>query len=185
MLRGALSPQTWNAVLDFRYDEDDDFKLIDKVTEKSEVLRSEHERSNTSSSSVPGPNNKNTDTSETFYPQIIQAPHIMPGLFAEIRTTCLSFYVIRHLTDYQFSKFQSTEKVPTIHQLAARKAIQEIEQSRGWMHSQTTSETQTLVEKEIVRLGERFQIMNKLYSFVAVRSSDEEILNKKLFKHKS
>ncbi|KAF7891443.1 uncharacterized protein EAF02_001768 [Botrytis sinoallii] len=87
MLRGALSPRTWGAVLDFGCDEDDDFKLIDKVTKKSEVLRSEHERSNTSSSLVPGSNNKDTDTFETFHPQIIQAPHRMPGLFAEIRTT--------------------------------------------------------------------------------------------------
>ncbi|KAF7916341.1 hypothetical protein BELL_0166g00120 [Botrytis elliptica] len=135
---------TWNAVLDFRYDEDDGFKLIDKVTEKSEVLRSEHERSSTSFSSVPGPNNKDTDTSETFYPQIIQAPHIMPGLFAEIRTTVYLLIcpritqrnpvpiILRHSQSDRLPILEIpvpvlTEKVPTIHQLAARKAIQEIE----------------------------------------------------------
>ncbi|TGO23059.1 hypothetical protein BPAE_0145g00080 [Botrytis paeoniae] len=198
MLRGALSPHIGDAVFDFKYDEDDDFKLVDKITDKTEVLQSEHGELNTSSSAVPGSNDIDTDTLENFHPQIIQVPRRMPSLFANTRTTAYlllcpsttqrnpTSIAIRHPSSdgpptLEIPIQVLKEKNATIHQLAAREAILDIEESRGWMYSPTTSETQTLAEKETILLGEAFQIMNQWCSFVAVRSSDKESLNKKLF----
>lgn len=73
----------------------------------------------------------------------------------------------------------------TIHQLAAKKAIQDLEEGRGWLHSAKTtqgapvkdvykSRFDELVEREAVRLGERFQVAGKWTSFVAVQDSLEE-----------
>ncbi|KAI9643283.1 hypothetical protein NHQ30_007900 [Ciborinia camelliae] len=197
LLRGALSPHVWDTILEVKYDEDDDFELVDKVTDKMEILLSEHEESNTSSP-VLGSNNKDMDASQAYYPQIIQAPHGIPGLFANTRTTVYLLMcprtIHRNPTSITLRNSSSdrspildipiqvlTEKNTTIHQLAARKATQDLEGSGGWMYNQTTSETRILTEKETVRLGETFQITNKWCSFVAVLSSDKEILNKKTF----
>ncbi|KAK4543914.1 hypothetical protein LTR36_004688 [Oleoguttula mirabilis] len=83
----------------------------------------------------------------------------------------------------------------TIHQLAARKAIQDLEEGRGWLQAATTTSTSTtdgvagseevvvevkqkyasrfdeLVEREAVRLGETFQVAGKWTSFVAVEEA--------------
>lgn len=85
--------------------------------------------------------------------------------------------------------------VPTIHQLAARKAVQELEERRGWLQAATTTVTadkdsvggkedrevrvkekyaarfDEIVEREAVRLGEKFQVAGKWTSWVAVRES--------------
>lgn len=197
MLRGALSTHV-EGILDVKYEENDDFELVDKVTDKMEILLSEHEASNTSTSELPGSSNKDTNASEAYYPQIIQAPHTTPGLFAGTRTT---IYLLMCPTNIRKNPITITirssssdgspileipiqtltEKSTTIHQLAARKAIRDLEECRGWMYNQSTFEAQTLAEKEAVRLGETFQVINKWCSFVAVLSSDKEILNQKTF----
>jgi hypothetical protein len=73
-----------------------------------------------------------------------------------------------------------------IHQLAARKATQELEEGRGWICGITT-ETGTLVKdkypaqyemiqkREAVRLGVEFQVGGKHCSFVAVEANEAEI----------
>jgi len=73
----------------------------------------------------------------------------------------------------------------TIHQLAAKKAIVELEEGRGWLvHAKDGNETlvkekysdrfEAMVEREAVRLGVQYQIAGKYISFVAVRSNTEE-----------
>jgi hypothetical protein len=70
----------------------------------------------------------------------------------------------------------------TIHQLAAKKAISELEQGRGWLF-QAKDESGALlktkcegrfddmIEREAVRLGVQFQVGGKWCSFVAVESN--------------
>jgi hypothetical protein len=72
------------------------------------------------------------------------------------------------------------EKAETIHQLAARKTIRELEDGRGWIfHSKDTGDGRLLkdkfpgrfsdmVEREAVRLCVKFQVGGKWCSFVAV-----------------
>ncbi|RDA94958.1 hypothetical protein CP533_0183 [Ophiocordyceps camponoti-saundersi (nom. inval.)] len=72
----------------------------------------------------------------------------------------------------------------TIHQLAARKAIQELEQNGGWVSRATDAQGLLLrkelerkgqfdqvVQREAVRLGMRYQVAGKWCSFVAVEES--------------
>ncbi|TGO82082.1 hypothetical protein BPOR_0927g00050 [Botrytis porri] len=193
--REVLSPYIGDTVFDFKYNESVGFKLINEMTNKTEVVQSEYEELNTSSSAIPSSNGIDADTLKNFYPQIIQVPI---GLFVNTRTTAYSLecpsttqrnptsIAICHPTSYGPPVLEIPLQVPkeksaTIHQLAAREAILDIEESRGWIYSPTTSETQTLAEKETIRLGEAFQIMNEWCSFVAVRSSDEGSLNEKPF----
>ncbi|APA16089.1 hypothetical protein sscle_16g108590 [Sclerotinia sclerotiorum 1980 UF-70] len=197
ILREALSPHIADAIFEVKYEEDDDFELVDEVTDKMEILLSKHEES-TIPSPVPGSNNKDTDASEPCYPPIIQAPHKIPGLFADTRTTAYLLMCPRKIQRRPKSitlRRSSADEPPileipiqvlpgkgtTIHQLAARKAMEGLEDFQGWMYNQKTSESQTLAEKEAVQLGETFQVMNRWCSFVAVVSSDKEILDKKSF----
>jgi hypothetical protein len=81
-----------------------------------------------------------------------------------------------------------------IHILAARKAIQDLEEGRGWLHSATVqdptvakteksrvfvkdkypSRFDEMVEREAVRLGVKYQVAAKHTSFVAVQDNGSE-----------
>lgn len=82
-----------------------------------------------------------------------------------------------------------TASSETIHQLAVKKAVQDLEEGRGWIYDakdqrgmlvkdRYPSCFDELVEKEAVRLGEKFQIAGKWTSFVAVNANEEEIAAK-------
>ncbi|CAH0003267.1 unnamed protein product [Clonostachys byssicola] len=72
-----------------------------------------------------------------------------------------------------------TRESTTIHQLAARKEMRELEKGRGWLTKAKDSDGQLLknkldgrfsdmLEREAVRLGLQFQVSGKWCSFVAV-----------------
>ncbi|KAI5455958.1 von Willebrand factor type A domain-containing protein [Mariannaea sp. PMI_226] len=87
-----------------------------------------------------------------------------------------------------------TEKSTTIHQLAARKEVKELEEGRGWLAFARDADGTLfrekhegyfpdMVEKEAVRLGVKFQVGGKWCSFVAVEESnhgDEKNTEKEL-----
>jgi hypothetical protein len=77
-----------------------------------------------------------------------------------------------------------------IHQLAARKAIQELEEGRGWVSNAKTKDDvlikskyparlELLQRREAVRLGVEFQVGGKYCSFVAVEANEKEISEKR------
>ncbi|KAH9240858.1 hypothetical protein K456DRAFT_1822403 [Colletotrichum gloeosporioides 23] len=77
------------------------------------------------------------------------------------------------------------EKAETIHQLAARKAVKELEEGRGWIFHAKGKDGKELqkshpgrfpamVEREAVRLGVGFQVGGKWCSFVAVEANDDD-----------
>ncbi|CAD6442633.1 cd91da08-0666-4f78-bf6a-bc679b47c8d1 [Sclerotinia trifoliorum] len=119
MLRGALNPHIGDATLEIKYAEDDGFELVDKVTDKFEILHSEHKDFNTSLP-VPGSNSKDADVWETCCPQssrlqieymvFLQAlEQLYIFLYVQERyreTRYLLLYAARCLTGHQFSKFQ-------------------------------------------------------------------------------
>lgn len=134
-------------------------------------------------------------------PKMLQAPHQIPPLYAFSRTVV-----------YLIMSPDSTQKTPasvilratspqgpleleipvsvlpqagtTIHQLAARKAVQELEEGRGWLVSATENGKRLkdkyegrfadMVEREAVRLGVTFQVQGKWTSFVAVEKKDKD-----------
>ena len=79
-----------------------------------------------------------------------------------------------------------SEKGQTIHQLAARRAIGELEEGRGWIfHAKKQGSGKLLkeefdgrfsdmVEREAVRLGLQYQVAGKWCSFVAVAVEGQE-----------
>ena len=78
-----------------------------------------------------------------------------------------------------------------IHQLAARKATQELEEGRGWVSNAIVGVTDVpvkdehpaqfalLQKREAVRLGVEFQVGGKYCSFVAVEANEAEIAEKR------
>lgn len=135
-------------------------------------------------------------------PRYLQTPSRIPQLFPFNRTTV---YVL--LSDSSADKTPKSVllkgtckagpleleipivnlEVPgaTIHQLAARKEVKELEEGRGWLASAKDSEGKLLkekhegrfsdmVEREAVRLGVEFQVAGKYCSFVAVDESDAD-----------
>lgn len=140
-------------------------------------------------------------------PAVIQAPASIPPLFPFNRT---NVYLLLGPDSPQSTVTSVTLRATSsegplelnipvdligsgtsIHQLAARKAIQDLEEGRGWLHSANVktaggdamvsvkekyeSRFGEIVEREAVRLGETFCVAAKFTSFVAVsdRASDE------------
>lgn len=136
-------------------------------------------------------------------PRYLQTPGVMPPLFPFSRT---NVYVLIS-DDAPNRKPKSvvlrgtcthgplelvipiSEKVSrstTIHQLAAKKAIQELEEGRGWITKAKDRESGKLlkeefegrfsdmVEREAVRLGVKFQVSGKWCSYVAVEENGKE-----------
>lgn len=135
-------------------------------------------------------------------PKIVQAPQNIPSLFAFNRTTVYlllgpdapkakpTSILLRGTSTHGPLELeipvQSLEQPgETIHQMAAKKAISELEQGRGWL-PQAKDDTNTLlkskfegrfddmVEREAVRLGVQFQVGGKWCSFVAFESKKKD-----------
>ncbi|KAI0130397.1 von Willebrand factor type A domain-containing protein [Xylariales sp. AK1849] len=131
-------------------------------------------------------------------PKLLQAPFSIPPLFPFNRT---SVYVLMAADAAQQTpksvvlRGTSThgpleleipivvlsKRAETIHQLAAKKAVGELEEGRGWVYCAKSSEGillkdkydgrfQDMVEREAVRLGVLYQVGGRYCSFVAVEN---------------
>jgi hypothetical protein len=132
-------------------------------------------------------------------PKIIQAPQRIPSLFAFNRTTVYLLLgpeaprgtpksvILRGSSTHGPLELEIPVQVlatpgSTIHQLAAKKAVSELEQGRGWLSEARDEHGKLLkakfegrfdemVEREAVRLGVQFQVGGKWCSFVAVEKN--------------
>ena len=136
-------------------------------------------------------------------PKLLQAPNMIPPLFPFNRTTVYLLLgpesvqkkvdsVTLRATSAQGPLqlnipvyYSNTFDVSTIHQLAARKAVQDLEEGRGWLQAAKTPGSvpaktkhegrfDEIVERECVRLGEKFQVAGKWTSFVAVKDDSKD-----------
>ena len=135
-------------------------------------------------------------------PNLLQAPHIIPSLFPFNRTTVYLLIgpestqkkpksvILRGTSAHGPLELEipiQVQEAPseTIHQLAAKKAIAELEQGRGWItqakdesgkliKEKFESRFEDMMEREAVRLGVQFQVGGKWCSFVAVESNDRD-----------
>jgi hypothetical protein len=147
---------------------------------------------------------KIADLPDLQYPRLLQAPHKIPSLVPFSRTTVYILMgpetIQRNPTSVILRATSShgplaleipieaiSERGTTIHQLAARKASQDLEESRGWVFDgevadgvlikdQYPSKFEALIQKEAVRIGETFQVANKWCSFVAVAANGDLII---------
>ena len=134
-------------------------------------------------------------------PKLLQAPCSLPPLFPFNRTTLylllgpdtaqknvasVTLQATAPLGPLELViPVSSAEGVgTTVHQLAARKAVQDLEEGRGWLQAAKVdgkavrvkyeSRFDEIVEREAVRLGEKFQVAGKWCSFVAVEEHGED-----------
>ncbi|KAF3000607.1 hypothetical protein E8E14_001274 [Neopestalotiopsis sp. 37M] len=131
-------------------------------------------------------------------PKVLQAPSKVPPLFPFSRTTVYlmlspdtpspSFVTLRGSSSYgplalEIPITVLKEKGETIHQLAAKKAVGELEEGRGWIYDakekglegqslkqKYDSVFQEMVKSEAVRLGVQYQVGGKWCSFVATEA---------------
>ena len=129
-------------------------------------------------------------------PKLLQAPHDIPSLYSFSRTTVYILMspdtiqrnpvsvVLKGESEHGLLRLEipvTTFDIPgeAISQLAARKAVQDFEEHRGWIYHATNSEGKKLVDlypsrasdlvkQEAVRLGTTYGIANKWCSFIAV-----------------
>ncbi|KAI4656868.1 uncharacterized protein J4E78_006759 [Alternaria triticimaculans] len=141
-------------------------------------------------------------------PTLLQTPHEIPALFPFNRT-CVYLLMSPESSHLQpksvVLKGTSPQgplelEIPVevrketdemIHQLAARKATQELEDGHGWLSEATVGDTDVLLKnkyssqylllqrREAVRLGVEFQVGGKYCSFVAVETNEAEIVDKR------
>jgi hypothetical protein len=193
ILRAALSPQYGDSLLEVKYGQDhNDFEWADRVIDtidKPSILENEEL---TTSLSDPSDDLKDLKLPENHhFPHIIQAPYRIPSVFTATKQTIYlligpnniqrnpTSVVLRSPFPHSPPALEIpigvlTEPGTTIHQLAARKAAQDLEESQGWVFEdvEKTATVQKLAEREAVRLGETFQVLNKWCSFVAVSTKD-------------
>ena len=133
-------------------------------------------------------------------PKLIQAPYKIPPLFPFSRTTVYLLMspntvqknpisvVLRGTSAHGALEIEIPVEVlstpaETINQLAAKKAMQDLEEGRGWIFDtkddkgtlfseKLPSKFSDMVERETVRLGVQFGVAGKWCSFVAVAAND-------------
>ncbi|KAG0373559.1 hypothetical protein BGX24_011545 [Mortierella sp. AD032] len=134
-------------------------------------------------------------------PRLLQVPSEIPPLYVFNRTTVYllmgaecshrtpTSVVLRGTSKHGPLELEIPiqvleEKGELVHQLAAKKAIAELEQGRGWLKyardrftderldSKYKGRFDEMVEREAVRLGVQFQVGGKWCSFVAVEKRD-------------
>ncbi|KAK0716841.1 von Willebrand factor type A domain-containing protein [Lasiosphaeria miniovina] len=137
-------------------------------------------------------------------PKFLQAPFNIPPLFPFSRTSVylllspettqrtpksviLRGTSIHGPLELEIPVTVLAEKGQTIHQLAAKKAVLELEEGRGWIYQAKDAKGPNgkllkdkflgrfsdMVEREAVRLGVAFQVGGKWCSFVAVENGNE------------
>jgi hypothetical protein len=222
MLKGALMPRLHNSRLDVgisKVEAEEDFvkvelpgdDTIDKEPSPKQISLFDQDHKE-----GEGIDDMREPLPKIAVPSILQAPHDLPALFPFIRS---NIYLLLSQSIDPFPEtialranskhgpleleipVQDIGKGQTVHQLAAKKTITELEESRGWIYSAKNAECELiktkwesrvdeLVQTECERLGVRFQIAGKHCSFVAVSDEapaerDSNSKDAKVCKHKN
>ncbi|CZT25282.1 related to Vault poly[ADP-ribose] polymerase [Ramularia collo-cygni] len=196
--------------------DDGDFEIVEKPSNLVEEAAEEGRTSTAKAKSFFDPSadldksvapaGRYAHLPEIQTPAVIQAPTSIPPLFPFNRTNVYLLLGpespqkhISHITLRATSSegpieldipVHTVEVGTSIHQLAARKAIQDLEEGRGWLQTAIVKDavgTETMparekyesrfdeiVEREAVRLGEAFCVAGKFTSFVAVSDQNSE-----------
>ncbi|EME46642.1 hypothetical protein DOTSEDRAFT_169377 [Dothistroma septosporum NZE10] len=214
MLKGSLYAHTRDYELELHFDDTEGFEIVEKVRDCLLVTERPPEVNSTPSTPVsffdtavsPDSNGHKSQSDRYAHlpkletPKILQTPSDIPPLYPWNRTTA---YILLGPDSPQKDivsltlratapqgpielniPIQGTQSGVSIHTLAARKAIQDVEEGRGWLDKASVggkplklhhqSRFDEITEREAVRLGERFQVAGKWTSFVAVQDNSNE-----------
>ena len=217
MLKGALTENITNCTIDIEYgkdEADEEFVLVEHVADSLSVVSLDDSDTSTLKESTEQMDYHSDVTPALAVPKFLQAPQDVPPLYSSIRFTV---YVMispnapqkqpvsvilkgtsrRGPIEYKIAVEKISQPGETIHQLAARKAVGELEEDRGWLahakdengtllkdkfgagtpptHSSAKPKSpkfEEMIEREAVRLGVQFQVGGKFCSFVAVEGND-------------
>ncbi|KAJ5311881.1 von Willebrand factor type A [Penicillium antarcticum] len=199
MLKGALMPRLLDSRLDMNIPNlEEDFVQFElpesdkKETEATSKLISLFDQSHDDEKEI---GDLSEPLPEINIPRILQAPADLAGLFPFVRSNI--YLLLSHasetfpetITLRANSKHgpleleipvQDIGKGQTIHQLAAKKIVTEVEESHGWIYSakdtqgklitnKWESRVNELNQRECERLGVKFQVAGKHCSFVAIQ----------------
>jgi hypothetical protein len=207
MLKGALTPHISDYKLEVEYDDGgDDFEVVLPERPKTMAVdETEKEQQPISLFDADYKEDEQKTDREALPvltpPQAIQAPYKIPPLYPFIRTTA---YLLGTSTMHNPKAliFRATSKqgplvlrIPiddigtgeTIHQLAVRKAMIELEEGHGWLTAATSNgnpfndlhpaSKERIIARECEKLGTQFQVTGKHCSFIALEkdsTSDQE-----------
>jgi hypothetical protein len=196
MLKGAMMPPRWNCevlldgipVAEFSHDTSASSLINNSMVVsnpiEAELQPSDRPDASSSSKSIDAPNPV----------QFVQAPFQIPPLHPftrssiflmldEQRASALKAITIRatrpncQLTSPEIPFHIDRAKRPTVHFLAAKAIMRDLEGGQSWLHAKLAGESSVSigedVQTEAERLGMRWSIASKWTSFIAVDSSDD------------
>ncbi|KAF7128279.1 hypothetical protein CNMCM5793_002821 [Aspergillus hiratsukae] len=207
MLKGALTPHISDYKLEVEYDDGgEDFEVVLPERPKTVTEETEKEQQAISLFDADYKEDEQKPDEEPLpdvtAPQTIQAPYRIPGLYPFIRTT--AYLLLGPATTHNPKSliFRGTSKqgplvlrIPidnigtgeTIHQLAARKAMIELEEGHGWLATAYSdgnpfnnlhpATKERIIARECEKLGTQFQVTGKHCSFIALEkdsTSDQD-----------
>ncbi|KAF4508949.1 hypothetical protein G6O67_005267 [Ophiocordyceps sinensis] len=207
MLKGALTPHINDYALEIKYEEpkdgegsadDDDFEVVDVEPPKKTISLFDAQVKDEELEMTRAPTGD--DSKPPALPRYLQTPFKIPMLFPFHRTTVyvmlsaetpsreIKSVVLMGTSAHgplrlEVPVTKLAEKGTTIHQLAARKAIQELEENGGWvthakdsggnlLSEQFKGQVDEMVRREGARLGVEHQVGGKWCSFVAVEEKE-------------
>ena len=209
MLKGAMTPDSGTYTMEVQYqkkNDEDEYELVERVTDSLRIMMVDESESlgNISASAMvvndDYPAVDRSITGAVAAPKMLQAPQLLPPLYPLSRITVYILLspegahaipktvVLRNnAPQNRFEVSIPVEILPepatTLHSLAAKRAVLELEEGRGWLsHARNAEgklikdvyaaeEYHSLVKKEAVRLGTQYQIIGKYTSSVAVQSN--------------
>ena len=198
-------------------DADDDFEMVESASESVKTVVADipkapsvakkaislFDASAKEEDPSPSDADKFSGLPKITVPKILQAPHQIPALYPFNRTTVYLLLspeatqktpksvILRGTSEHGPLELeipvQDVGRGETVHQLAAKKAVHELEQGRGWitdlkvdgkpLKTKYEGRCDLIVEREAVRLGVEFQVGGKYCSFVAVEQKDEDSMD--------
>ena len=214
MLKGALTPHVDDYTLHVKYNTEEDtaddegFEMIevDPPSAKPEAPPSTRKKAislfdkDTQEEPANPAGGRYDSLPDVPIPKVLQTPFKIPALYPFNRTTVYlilgpnapeqtpTSVLLRGTCEHGplelEMQVQDVGIGETVHQLAAKKAIQELEQGRAWLAELKGRGGKTLkakhegrwdliVEREAVRLGTQFQVAGKYCSFVAVEQKED------------
>ena len=193
MLRGGLSAHTVNYRLE--WEDKPSTEAVQK--KKSPIVKAIRRFSLFDSNANTDSPASFTDSADFTIPSVIQAPYKIQPLFPFSRSTAYALLSsdaqppsnvwLRGTTpegdelELEIAVQRVPEKGETIHQLAARKVLQELKDGTSYVHGAIDKEKQPgllaeWVKKEGVRVGLKYGVASHWTSFVAVERKDEKVV---------
>ncbi|KAF4287245.1 hypothetical protein KXV70_002521 [Aspergillus fumigatus] len=207
MLKGALTPHIFDYKLEIEHDDPvEEFEVV--LPERPRAMPVDEAEMKQQPISLFDADYKEDEqkTDEEALPvltppQTLQAPYKIPPLYPFIRTTA---YLLgsANMQNPKALIFRATSKqgplvlrIPindigtgeTIHQLAVRRAMIELEEGHGWLAAATSNgnsfdnlhptSKERIIARECEKLGTQFQVTGKRCSFIALEkdsTSDQE-----------